>query len=147
MRPSATQVRVGLTFFYFIFSFGTLFYFSDSQFCLGSDRQGYVMTTALLALACTAWNIFASACGTLVIGVIEKPLYNSVTAPLVSAFIVGWGFSWFPLWIYQGYGGFMFTRAEMSCFFTKDDGAAFVAPVLAMATLVCEWLNLNIKKQ
>ena len=57
MRPRAKLVRVGLSFLYFIISFGTLFFFTgDSPGWLQANSQGRVMTIARLALACTVWD-------------------------------------------------------------------------------------------
>jgi hypothetical protein len=146
-------VRAGLTLLYFLVSFGTLFlYTNNSPLCLQVMGESHAVASARLALACTVWNLFAGACGSLANTVIKKPAYSSVIAPLVSALVAGLGFAWLPLWIYKGFGGFLFenTWADVNCFITEGYGLIFafvVAPILAVATLLCEWLNLNIQKQ
>jgi hypothetical protein len=149
MRQGAKWVRTRLTFVYLVVAFGTLFYATASQLCFGGDLQGHFVTTLLLALVFTAWNMFASACGALAIALIQKPAYNSFTAPIVSAVVAGVGFTWFPLWIYEESGGFAFDTAltGVTCFFTEGHAIVFTASVLAMTTLLSEWVSLNVRKQ
>jgi hypothetical protein len=151
MRPKAKWLRVGLTFLYFIISFGTLFFCTnDSPGWLQANGQGHVVTIARLALACTVWDMFARVCGAVAASAIKMPDYRPGTAPLASALVAGLGLASIPLWIDQGFGRFMFenTWADVSYFFTEGYGMAFplvVAPVLALATLLCEWLNLTVE--
>jgi len=100
------------------------------------------MTTARLALACTAWDLVASGCALLAASVLKRV---SVWNVILAAFVAGLGFASIPFWIYRGYGVFLFenTWADVSCFFTEGYGMMFpftVAPALALATLGREWL-------
>ncbi|MGO9084957.1 MAG: hypothetical protein ACLQBK_07000 [Candidatus Sulfotelmatobacter sp.] len=66
----------------------------------------------------------------------------------MSTLIAGLGLASIPPWIYRGYGHFLFenTRADVSCFFTEGNGMMFpfvVAPVLALATLIREWMAMK----
>jgi hypothetical protein len=150
MRPRAKLVRVGLSFLYFIISFGTLFFFTgDSPGWLQANSQGRVMTIARLALACTVWDVFARACGAVAAAAIKMPESRLATAPLASALVAGLGLASIP-WIYHGSGRFMFetTGVDVSPFFIVGYGMIFplvVAPLLALATLLCDWLNLAVE--
>ncbi len=145
MRPKAKWVRVERIFFYFVISFGTLFLYTfGSPFCLEDNHQSRLVVIARLALACAAWDMFASACGVFAAAAIKRPEYTPVTAPLASALVAGLGVASIPFWIYQGVYRFMLknTWADVSCFFAAGYGRAFpfvVAPILAAATLLCEW--------
>jgi hypothetical protein len=150
MRPRAKLVRVGLSFLYFILSFGTLFFCTDdSPGWLQANGQGRVMTIARLALACTVWDMFARACGAVAAAAIKMPESKFATAPLASALVAGLGLASIP-WIYHGSGRFMFetTGVDVSPFFIVGYGMIFplvVAPLLALATLLCDWLNLAVE--
>ena len=150
MRPRAKVVRVGLSFLYFIISFGTLFFCTvDSPGWFQANGQGRVMTITRLALACTVWDVIARACGAVAAAAIKMPEIRLATAPLASALVAGLGLASIP-WIYQRTGRFMFdsTGVDVSFFFIVGYGMAFplvVAPLLALATLLCEWLNLAVE--
>jgi hypothetical protein len=150
MRPRAKLVRVGLSFLYFIISFGTLYYCTgESPSWLQANGQGLVMTITRLALACTVWDVIARACGAVVAAAIKMPESRLATVPLASALVAGLGLASIP-WIYQESGIFMFdsTGVYVSTFFVLGYGMAFprvVAPLLALATLLCEWLSLAVE--
>jgi hypothetical protein len=150
MRPRAKLVRVGLSFLYFIISFGTLLFCTgDSPGWLQANGQGRVMTITRLALACTVWDVIARACGAVAAAAIKMPESRLATAPLASALVAGLGLASIP-WMYQGSGRFMFEiiGVDVSPFFIFGYGMAFprvVAPLLALATLLCEWFNLAVE--
>jgi hypothetical protein len=150
MRPRAKLVRVGLSIIYFIISFGTLFFCTgDSPGWLQANGQSRVMTIARLALACTVWDVFARACGSVAAAAIKMPEIKLATAPLASALFAGLGLASIP-WIYRGSGRFMLESigVDASPFFVVGYGMAFplvVAPLLALATLLSEWLNLAVE--
>jgi len=150
MRPRAKLVRVGLSFLYFIISFGTLLFCTgDSPGWLQANGQGRVMTITRLALACTVWDVIARACGAVAATAIKMPESRLATAPLASALVAGLGLASIP-WMYQGSGRFMFEiiGVDVSPFFIFGYGMAFprvVAPLLALATLLCEWFNLAVE--
>jgi hypothetical protein len=146
-RPRAKSVRVGLSFLYFIISFGTLFFCTgDGPGWLQANGQGRVMTITRLALACTVWDVIARACGVVAATAIKVPESRLATAPLASGLVAGLGLASIP-WMYQESGRFMseITGVDVSPFFIFGYGMAFprvVAPLLALATLVCEWFHL-----
>jgi hypothetical protein len=150
MRPRAKFVRVGLSFLYFIISFGTLFLCGgESPGWLQVNGPGRVMTIARLALACTVWDVVARVCGAIAAAAIKMPESKLAIAPLASALVAGLGLASIP-WIYQESGIFMFdsTGVEVSTFFVVGYGVAFprvVAPLLALATLLCDWFNLAVE--
>jgi ABC-type phosphate transport system permease subunit len=143
------QRRVLLTALFFVVACGILAAFSyDSYFC-SSARAGrsHALTTARLALGCTAWNLLASVCGGMISAAISDRAAIRLT---LSTLIAGIGYASVPFWIYQGYGKFLLenTWADVSCFFTEGYGMAFpfvAAPALALTTMICEWLL--VKKQ
>jgi hypothetical protein len=70
----------------------------------------------------------------------------------VSTILAFAGFASLPFWLFEGYGHWRFenTGANVSCFFMEGYGMAFpfvVAPLLAMATLVCEVLVYRTQKR
>ena len=150
MRPRARLVRVGLSILYFMISFGTLFFCTgDSPDWLQADGQGPIMTMTRLALACTVWDVIARACGAFAAAALRMPEFRIATAPLASGLVAGLGLASIP-WMYQGSGKFMFeiTGVDVSPFFIFGYGMAFprvVAPLLALATLLCEWFNLAVE--
>jgi hypothetical protein len=149
MNRRTLWTRVALTAFYFAATFCYLFYISDGNtFCGGA--HGRVVETLRLAIACTAWSLFASLCGAIVSHIFGSYLKSS--GAFVSVFVALVGFASIPLWIYAGYGHFRFkdTFADVSCFFAEGYGIVFpiiVAPVLAALTLLCEYLAHRITKK
>lgn len=129
-----------LTGLYFLVAYLTLFLFTaDSYFCSRPGEVGHAVVTARLALACTAWDFLAGAVGVWVFRIIRKRANWPAVAPLTSALMTGAGLASMPVWLYRGYGNFLFenTWADVSCFFTEGYGMMFpfvVAPVLAIAT-------------
>lgn len=149
MRTQRT--RIALAGLYFIVAYGILsFYTYNSYFCSAARTgRSHALTTARLALACTAWDAFASACGAMAL-VVTSARRPSI-APLLSTLVAGVGFGSITFWIYQGYGRFLFenTWADVSCFFTEGYGMAFpfvVAPALSAATLAREWLVIKTQR-
>ncbi|SRR5258705_9468490 len=148
MTQKEKRARITLEICYFFVIYAILFYSSYGSYFCAQSRTGrsYAMTTARLALACTAWDVVASCCGLLAESVLKRVSFWSV---LLAAFVAGLGFASIPFWIYRGYGVFLFenTWADVSCFFTEGYGMAFpfmVAPALAFATLAREWIIRRI---
>jgi len=144
--------RLIFALMYFVLAYGTIYAYGDRNYFCASLRTGrnYAAVTATLALACTLWSILASAVGS-AIAKLEKR-HGQIYIPVVSTLIAGAGFITIPLWIYRGYGHFLFenTWADVSCFFTEGFGLAFpfvVAPVLTVATLVQEWLVIRMHRK
>jgi hypothetical protein len=139
--PVMTAKRdLWLTGVYFMVAYGILFlYTADSPFCSRPGDAGHAVITVRLALACTVWDFVAGLCGLEAFRVIRKKADLPAIAPLVSAVITASGLASIPLWLYRGYGRFLFenTWADVSCFFTEGYGFMFpfvVAPVLAVAS-------------
>lgn len=150
MGPRVKRIRVALAGLYFVAAFGLLSWFSYNSYFCASERTGrsHVLTTFRLALVCTAWDAVASACGAFFVVAIKRYVYWRGFAPLVSMIVAGLGFFYMPFWINEGYGGFLFekTWADVSCFFTEGYGFGFlffIAPALAVATLLREWVILR----
>jgi hypothetical protein len=149
MNRKTLWTRVALTAFYFGATFCYLFYISEGNiFC--EEVHGHLIETARLAIACTAWSLFASLCAAIVSHSFGR--FLKVSAVSVSVVVALAGFGSLPLWIYAGYGHFRFenTIADVSCFFTEAYGIVFpimVAPVLAALTLLCEYLARRITKK
>jgi hypothetical protein len=151
MQLNAKSVRALTTIMYFSFAYGTLFFYaSDNIFCAPSRTgQTRAAVTAKLAFALTVWDIVAVLCGALTLRVLRKQsLWPGV---IVGTLVAGFGFASIPFWIYRGYGRFLLenTWADLSCFFTEGYGLMFpfvVAPVLALATLIQEWILLKIPR-
>ena len=149
MNRRTLWTRVALIALYFAATFCILFYFSDGNtFCGGA--HGHLIETTRLAIACTAWSLFASLCGAIVSQKFGG--FLKFSAEVVVFFVAFAGFGSLPLWIYAGYGHFRFenTIADVSCFFAEGFGIAFpiiVAPVLAALTLLCEYLAHRITKK
>jgi hypothetical protein len=153
MRLSVKRTRLVHTVLYFVVSFAVLFYYTSNDYFCSSTRTGqsHALVTARLALACTTWNLFASACGILAMTGAKKFWHWSGVAPLVSTLIAGAGFAYLPFWIFEGYGKFRFenTWGDVSCFFTEANGLAFpfvVAPALAATTLISELLIAKARR-
>jgi len=147
----ALRIRIELGGAYFIVACGILsLYTYGSYFCSAARTgQSHVLVTARLAIACTAWDAFASACGGLVIAV-TNPRWRSLALLLATA-VAGVGFGSMSFWIYKN-GRFLFegTWADVSCFFTEGYGVAFpfvAAPALSAATLVREWLVIKTQRR
>ena len=147
MRRNAKAVRLLATVIYFAVAYTTLsVYVSGSSFCaVLRTGQTRAAVTAKLAFVLTLWNIIATLVGALT----RRTLCKQLVWPsaVVSTLIAGFGFTSIPFWIYRGYGKFLFenTWADVSCFFTEGYGVMFpflVAPALALATLIQEWLVL-----
>lgn len=144
MQLNFKSIHVLSIVLYFCFAYGVLFlYVSDNYFC-SSARTGQArgLVTAKLALACTIWNVVASVCG------ITLRKYSRWWGAIAATLIAGLGFASIPFWIYRGHGRFLFanTWADVSCFFTEGYGEMFpivIAPLLAAATLLREWLVLR----
>src|SRR5262245_28042605 len=101
MSPQERRIRVALTVLYFMVAYGILSGFSYGSYFCDPARTGrnHALTTVRLALACTVWDLFASACGALAVVAIRKYVYWPGIAPLVSAIVAGAGFFYMPLWI------------------------------------------------
>jgi hypothetical protein len=141
--PRGKTARILSAALYFAFAYGVLYSYADNYFCSASRGQGRTIVSAKLALACTAWDICAGACGALAVVLLGKR--SRWLGVFVSTLVTGLGLASIPSWIYRGYGHFLFenTRADVSCFFTEGYGMMFpfiVAPVLALATLIREWM-------
>jgi heme/copper-type cytochrome/quinol oxidase subunit 3 len=154
MSVKIKRGRLWVTVFYFIISYGTLFCcYRHDAFCSQSTHPGLPILTARLALACTLWELFASACGALAVTATKRYAHWRGIAPLVSTLVAGLGFASIPFWLYRGFGRFLFenTWADVSCFFTElGNGFLFlfvVAPILTVATLLCEVLILEAKAE
>ena len=154
MLLRAKRTRIALAALYFIVAYGILFYYTYGDYFCSSSRTGqsHAIVTARLALACTAWDIFASACGALGVAATRRYSHWSGIAPLLSTLVSELGFAYMPFWINEGSGRLLYqhTWVDVSCFFTEGNGIGFlfvVAPVLATATLVREWLVLKAQRQ
>jgi hypothetical protein len=140
--------QVGLTAFYFAAVFCILFFYTQgSIFCRGVN--GHLISTTRLAIACTGWNLIASLCGAIAFHGLRFARLSSVFVSVAVAFA---GFASVPFWIFKGYGHFYFenTSADVSCFFYEGYAMAFpyvVAPLLAVATLLCEYLAYRTTKK
>jgi hypothetical protein len=151
MRFSGRPFRLLATMIYFAVAYATLsLYVSGSSFCsLSRTGQSRAVVTAKLAFACTVWDIVATLCGFFFLRMLRRKL--AWPAVIVSTLVAGCGFASLPFWIYRGYGRFLLenTRADVSCFFTESYGMMFpfiVVPVLALATLIREWITLKIQR-
>jgi hypothetical protein len=147
MSLRENRARLLGSFLYLVFAYGVIFWYtSGDSFCkLPVKSSGHAIASARLAVACTAWDLFASALGLLVIAATNKGTPRRGTKLLACALIAGLGFASISFWIYRGYGRFLFenTWADVSCIFEEGFGAAFpfiVAPALTAGTLLREWL-------
>jgi len=147
MSLKENRVRLLLSCLYLAFAYGLLFWYTSGDFFCErpGTGPGHAVASARLAVACTAWDLFASVCGLLVVRITNKRTPQLGIGILVSAVIAGAGFFSIPFWIYRGYGRFLFenTWADVRCVFTEGYGMAFpiiIAPVLAAGTMVREWL-------
>jgi hypothetical protein len=140
------RTRFALAAGYFVVAFGILgFYISGNPFCEAARTgQSRPFVAAKLAFACTAWNLFASACARAV-AAMNKSKHAAAISIVASTIVAGLGFFSLPSWIYRGYGTFLseHTWADVSCVFTEGYGVTFLffmAPLLTVTTLLCEWL-------
>jgi hypothetical protein len=144
MTARANRVRAAVTTAYFAICFTVLFYYTyGSFFCSRPAESGHVAQTLHLTIVCTLWEVLVSVCGALV----AKKFALRVLAPVVSSVLALVGFASIPFWIYDS-GRFMFegTWADVTCTFTEGYGMmfpVFVAPALALATLVGEFVILR----
>jgi hypothetical protein len=141
-------LRLALTILYFATCYGILFYYTyGSPFCVQPDL--HAIETARLAIACTAWDLFASICGLLVACISKK--VTSGIAPFVATLTAGIDFVYLPFWMFQGYGHFRFEYTwNMNCFFTEASGMVFpfvVSPVFTLMTLFREWLVIRMQRR
>ncbi len=149
MNRRTLGTRVALTALYFAATFCYLFYISDGDtFCGGA--HGRLVESIRLAIACTAWSLFASLCAAIVRQIFGS--YLKFSGAFISFAVALLGFISITYWIYLGYGHFRFenTIADVSCFFTEGFAIAFpiiVAPVLAALTFLCEYLAHRITKK
>ena len=145
MHLGRGHVRIRMILLFFALCYATLYFYTDDphSFCSELGVQGHVVSTVRLALACSIWELAVGILGSL--GA-KKYLRWPGFAPIVSSIAGGLGFVSIPLWIYRGFDkGFLFqnTWADVSCFFTEGYGFGFLyvaAPILALETLLCEWL-------
>ncbi len=144
-----TRKLVSVSILFFVVAYAILSFASYSNYFCASGRSGHnhALMTARLALAFTAWNLFASSLASLVLATGKKHTFNGLSAIALSlsTVVAGVGYGSVPFWIYRGYGTFWFenTWADVSCFFTEGYAIAFpilVAPALALTTLICEWV-------
>ena len=147
MNRKTLWTRVALTALYFAATFCYLFYISDGNtFCGGA--HGRLVESIRLAIACTAWSLFASLCAATAFHKLKIP---KSAAGFISFAVALLGFISIPYWISTGYGfRFENTIADVSCFFTEGFGIVFpiiVAPVLAALTLLCEYLAHRITRK
>jgi hypothetical protein len=148
MNRRTLWTRVTLTAFYFAATFCYLYSFSRGDTSC-QDANGFPIETIRFAIGCTAWSLFASLCGAIALHKLKIP---KSAAGFISFGVALLGFISVPYWIYLGYGHFRFenTIADVSCFFTDGFGIVFpiiVAPVLAVLTLLCEYLAHRITKK
>jgi glucan phosphoethanolaminetransferase (alkaline phosphatase superfamily) len=89
------EIRITLAASYFLLAYGILFYYTyDDYFCSSSRTgQSHALVTIKLALACTAWDLCASACGALAAAITRRYSHWSGTAPLLSTLVSGLGFA------------------------------------------------------
>lgn len=145
IRISEKRARFAVTVAYFVVCFGGLFYYAHgSYFCSRQGRTQHFIQTLRLAVGCTAWSLLVGVCGQ-VLG--RRPRWRRLGPP-VSALLAYLGFASITLWIYRGFGQFLFegTWADVSCFFTEGYGSMFpivVAPALALATFLGELVILK----
>jgi hypothetical protein len=143
-----TRKLVSVSILFFVVAYAILSFASYRNYFCASGRSGHshALTTARLALAFTAWNLFASSLVSLIIATGKKHTVKGLSAIALSiSTVAGVGYGSVPFWIYRGYGTFWFenTWADVSCFFTEGYAIAFlilVAPALALTTLFCEGL-------
>jgi hypothetical protein len=65
---SEKSVRVRLSVVYLAVTLLILYWYNyDNSFCLRRDNQSHLLVIVRLALAFTAWDLFASGCGNLAI--------------------------------------------------------------------------------
>jgi hypothetical protein len=122
MSRREKRTRIILAGFYFIVTCGVLFYYTYGDYFCSSSRTGrtHAMVTVRLALACTAWGIFASMCGAGALSATKKYSQWSGTAPLLGTLVAGLGFASRPVWFNEGYGRHIEgTWADVSCFFYR----------------------------
>jgi hypothetical protein len=157
MSLKENRVRLLSSCLYLAFVYVLLFWYtSGDSFCERPGiGPGHAIASARLAVACTAWDLFASVCGLLVIAITNKRTPRSGVGIFVSAVVAGVGFCSIPYWIYRSDGRFLFenTWADVSCVFTEGYGMVFpliVAPALVAGTVVREWLiatNLRARSE
>ncbi len=138
------RIRLGLVGLYFTICYGILFWYTyGSPFCSRPGSSGHAVSTAWLALACTALNVVVVVCGTWFASA-KKGRWRRAFAPLLSATITGAAFGSMPFWMYEGFGSFLWP--DVSCFFTEGYAMAFplvIAPPLAIASLLHCWLLIR----
>jgi hypothetical protein len=148
MNRRTLGTRLALTAFYFAATFSYLFYFFRGDTSC-QDLNGFPIQIIRLAVACTAWTLFASFCGAIATQGLGR--FFNISAISVTVIVALSGFASLPLWIYKGYGHFRFENTfDVSCFFREDAEIAFfiiIAPVLTALTLLCEYLAHRFTQQ
>ncbi len=148
MNRRTLGTRLALTAFYFAATFSYLFYFFRGDTSC-QDLNGFPVQIIRLAVACTAWTLFASFCG----AIASRGLggFFNISPISVTVIVALAGFASLPLWIYRGYGHFRFeTTFDVSCFFREDAEIAFfiiIAPILTALTFLYEYLAQRITKK
>ncbi len=148
MNRRTLGTRLALTAFYFTATFCYLFYLNHGN-TLCEGVNGPLIESIRLAVACTAWTLFASFCGAIASQALGR--FFNISPISVTVIVALSGFASLPLWIYKGYGHFRFENTfDVSCFFREDAEIAFfiiIAPILTALTFLYEYLAQRITKK
>lgn len=119
---------------------------------LGTGGKGYTFAmNTILALACTVWSMLAGRIGALLANVSARKQSRMPIRLAVSATMTGLGLLLVPLWICRERGYLLLQNSwtHLSCVFVIGRMIfifpLIAAPLLAVTTLLCEWIILRSK--